>query len=308
MKYLLTLVGFFLINTTQAQNGKEIIDNICGCFQVEFRYAETFSHQSGYKFQDREFIDGGVELSLPIEVSDNKIVIQHLLVINDTVIIKHWREEWVYESPELWVYKGDRLWVKEKVAPADAKGKWTQTVWEVSDEPRYQGYSQFVNLDNKIIWQSTTDAPLPRREYTNREDYNVLKRTNRLVIGKDGYVHEQDNYKIQRTAGVDKILVEERGLNTYKRLPEADCSSALNYWNNNKPYWDVVRKVWKSYLENNNTIQLKFKVEEKLLHDYLYKLSYVFAKKKMSTEEVEGMIKDEINKFIIPAKNVAGVK
>ncbi|RYH09545.1 hypothetical protein EON65_40040, partial [archaeon] len=125
--------------------------------------------------------------------------------------MKHWREEWTYENPVYWRYKGDRLWVKEILKPEDVKGKWTQSVWEVSDEPRYQGLSQFVNLDNKIIWQSTTDAPLPRREYSVRSDYNILKRTNRINIVENGYVHEQDNIKIQRANGEDKILVEEKG-------------------------------------------------------------------------------------------------
>lgn len=308
MKYLLLLTGILFGSQTFAQNGREIVDKLCGCFKVEFQYAETFSHQPGYKFHEREFIDGGVELSLPIEVSDKKVVIQHLLVINDTVIVKHWREEWVYESTEIWKYKGDRLWVKESVSPADAKGKWTQTVWEVSDEPRYQGYSPFVNLDSKIIWQSTTDAPLPRREYSAREDYNVLKRTNRLVIGENGYVHEQDNLKIVRQNGTDKVLVEERGLNTYTRVPEKQCNPALKYWDANKSFWSIVRKVWNDYLVTHDKIQLKFKVDEKLLHEYIYKLSFAYAKKNMTATEMENLIKQEISKFLIPAENLAGSK
>ena len=77
-------------------------------------------------------------------------MIQHLLVITDSMIVKHWREEWTYENPVIWRYKGDRTWVKETVPAEQVKGKWTQTIWEVADEPRYQGFSQFVNLDGKI--------------------------------------------------------------------------------------------------------------------------------------------------------------
>ena len=34
---------------------------------------------------------------------------------------------------------------KRNITCEQVKGKWTQTVWEVADEPRYQGFSQFVN-------------------------------------------------------------------------------------------------------------------------------------------------------------------
>lgn len=307
---IITAVSVLLATQSFAQNHKELIRQLCGCFDVTFQYAETFAHQPTYKFHDREFISGGTELSLPIEESENKVVIQHLLVINDTVIIKHWREEWTYENPELWKYKGDRLWVKETVPAAEVKGKWTQTVWEVSDEPRYQGYSPFVSLDNKIIWQSTADAPLPRREYTAREDYNILRRTNRIVLNTEGYVHEQDNYKVQRNAeGAEQILVEERGLNTYKRLPEQQCNQALSFWKKNETYWTTVRQLWNEEINKRTSLKLHFKVDGKPLHEYLMKLSYAFAKKELSEDQLRSSIQKEIYKFIIePDKTLAGGK
>ncbi|MEK7227039.1 MAG: DUF6607 family protein, partial [Bacteroidota bacterium] len=177
---LVTVLALSLSVMAQKPEDKKAIDKLCGCFEVNFKYAETFSPDPNYKYHDREETGGTAELALPIEISDKKIVIQHLLVVGVNTVVKHWREEWSYENPVIWKYKGDRTWVKETVPVEQVKGKWTQTVWEVADEPRYQGFSQFVNLDGKIIWQNTTDAPLPRREYSVRNDYNILKRTNRL--------------------------------------------------------------------------------------------------------------------------------
>jgi hypothetical protein len=112
-KIFLAAVLFTAITATaQQQNGKKNVDALCGCFSVEFKYAETFAPDPNYKYHEREYISGGTELSLPIEVSDKKIVIQHLLVITDSMIVKHWREEWTYENPELWVYQGDKTWKK----------------------------------------------------------------------------------------------------------------------------------------------------------------------------------------------------
>ncbi len=300
MKKIYGLVALLIITTgIRAQvDGKKIVDKLCGCFEVAFKYAETFAPDVNYKFHEREEIGGTAELALPIEVSDKKIVIQHLLVVSPTTIVKHWREEWTYENPTIWKYKGDRVWVKETQPIEQVKGKWTQSVWEVADEPRYQGLSQFVNLDGKIIWQNTTDAPLPRREYSVRSDYNILKRTNRMNITDSGYLHEQDNQKIIRTNGIDKLLVEEKGLNSYKRINEKECAAAKAYWEKNSAYWQKVRKVWADYISTHNSISLKSKIDGKLLHEYLLGQAKDYLDKKITEADIDSKIKAEINRFI----------
>ncbi len=284
--------------TAQAPQDKKIIDKLCGCFEVDFKYAETFSPNPDYKYHEREETGGTAELALPIEVSDKKIVIQHLLVVGQSTVVKHWREEWTWENPVIWKYKGDRTWVKETVPAEVVKGKWTQTVWEVADEPRYQGFSQFVSLDGKIIWQNTTDAPLPRREYSVRNDYNILKRTNRLNITDSGYLHEQDNQKIIRSNGTDKLLVEEKGYNSYKRIPEKECAAAKEYWEKNAGYWGRVRTIWAEYISTHDSVTLKNKIEDKFLHEYLINLGKDYLAQKVSEAEIEQKIKAEISRFI----------
>ena len=300
MKKIIGMVALLTAATgiNAQQDGKKIIDKLCGCFEVSFKYAETFAPDPDYKFHNREEIGGTAELALPIEVSDKKIVIQHLLVVGQNTIVKHWREEWTYENPVIWKYKGDRTWIKETVPAEQVKGKWTQTVWEVADEPRYQGFSQFVNLDGKIVWQNTTDAPLPRREYSVRNDYNILKRTNRLNITDSGYLHEQDNQKIIRSNGSDKLLVEEKGQNIYKKLPEKECAAATAYWEKNAGYWGKVRKIWADYIATHNTISLKDKIDDKMLHEYLMALGKDYVAKKVSDADIDGKITAEINRFI----------
>lgn len=290
----------FLQLFAQQENGIENVNKLCGCFEVEFKYAETFSPDKNYKFHDREEINAGFELAIPIEAGNNKIVIQHLLVISDSVIVKHWREDWTFENPFIWKYKSDKLWIKEQLKPEEVKGKWTQTVWEVSDAPRYQSYSQFVNLDEKIIWQNTTDAPLPRREYSVRHDYNILRRTNRLNISESGYIHEQDNQKIIREGGADKLLAEEKGFNIYKRVAESKCAAAKLYWEKNKTYWAKVREVWEEYFSTRQSINLKTKVQDKPLHEYLNALLKEYTAGKISDAETEQKIAAEIEKFIEP--------
>jgi hypothetical protein len=285
--------------TAQAPADRKVIDKFCGCFDVEFKYAETFAPDIDYKFHERDETPPVAELSLAIEQTDKKVVIQHLLLVNDSIIVKHWREDWTYENPVIWKYTGDRTWVKETLKPEQVKGKWTQTIWEVSDEPRYQGFSQFVNMDNRIIWQSTADAPLPRREYSVRSDYNILKRTNRMNISDSGYLHEQDNVKIIRKDGKDIVLVEEKGLNSYKRIDNKVCSPALKYWEKNKGYWEKVRSAWEQQISNSTVIKLQQKVDGKFLHEYLLTLAKDYATKKVSEADIDKRIKAELSRFVI---------
>ena len=106
----ITMTGLF----AQPANGVKQIEKMCGCFSVNFKYAETFSPDANYKYHDREDMNA-VEMAMPIEKTDTRIVIQHLLVINDTIIVKHWREEWLYESPVMYKFMGDRVWVKQQL-------------------------------------------------------------------------------------------------------------------------------------------------------------------------------------------------
>jgi hypothetical protein len=307
MRYILTVAALALALGTGAQNleAKKNIEKLCGCFEVEFKYAETFAPDTAYKFHAREAISAGIELALPIEVSDKKISIQHLLVISDRVIVKHWREDWVYEPTTLWKYKGDAVWVKEAVSPESVKGKWVQTVWEVSDAPRYQGASDWVSTDNKLFWENTADAPLPRREYSVRNDYNILRRTNRIVLTPVGYTHIQDNQKIIRKEGADKLLAEEKGLNTYKHTAEKDCDPARLYWEKNKEYWSKVRAAWENYIATHNTIALKEKVDGKVLHEYLNGLANEYSAKKIKQTDLDDTLKAALEKYLDAGKTVA---
>lgn len=280
-------------------NNRQQIDKLCGCFEVDFKYAETFSPDPNYKFHDREEIGATAELALPLEVSDKKVVIQHLLVVSPTAIVKHWREEWVYEASEIWKYIGDRTWVKEPIPAEEVKGKWVQTVWEVADEPRYQGFSSFAEFNGQISWQNTTDAPLPRREYSVRSDYNILRRTNRITFTDTGYLHEQDNRKIIRKDGKDLLLAEEKGWNTYKKIEEKECQAAKDYWEKNKAYWSVVRTVWSEILKDRNKVSLREKVEGKMLHEYLIALGKDSIENGYKPEEVKGKIVKKIGDFLL---------
>ena len=50
-------------------------------------------------------------------------------------------------------------------------------------------------------------APLPRREYTKRNDYNITLRGNRQEITNFGWIHDVGNEKVIREEGTDDVVI-----------------------------------------------------------------------------------------------------
>jgi len=281
--------------SAQLKEGKKNIEKLCGCFDVDFKYAETFSPDNNYKFHERENLHG-TELVLPVETSDKKIVLQHLLVINDSTIIKHWREDWVFEQSSLLQYEGNKQWSKTSLNPQETANKWAQTVWETDDAPRYQGVSQWVNTDGKVFWQSTVNAPLPRREYTTRNDYNILKRGNRIVVTDADWVHEQDNQKVSHGA-TDKLIAEEKGVNIYHKIDAKYCEKAKEWWAANSSFWTIVRAEWDEYIKNHNNVALQSTIDNKSLSMHFTALAKEWTAKSITKEDLSVKLKKVIQQF-----------
>jgi len=281
----------------QTAQDQQAIQKLCGCFAVTFNYAETFTTDTTKTMASHLMDTNAVlEYEFPLEQSPEKVVIQHILIVPGGPMIKHWREEWAYEQTTLWKYDQNKEWVKTTLSPDEVKGKWTQSIWEVSDAPRYQGISEWVNTNNELFWLNTTDAPLPRREYTIRNDYNVLNRTNRIIVSDKGYMHEQDNKKIIRRAGQpDSILTYEKGYNNYVRMPDSKCEGAQAFWTKEKAeFWADVRAVWSEKMDKANRIKVKDEIDNQRLHEALGDLE----DKKLNGDKRKKAIERVMDKFI----------
>lgn len=278
-------------NVNAQSNKKELdrqaIKSMCGCFEVEFNYTETFATDTSYKFHHDHNTVAPAEWAFVVEESENKIVIQHLLVMNDSVIIKHWRQDWIYENTDFYLYDKDQTWNYVKKEKSEVTGQWTQKVYQVDDSPRYQGSSTWVHYDGKHYWENTTDAPLPRREYSTRDDYNVLNRTNRHEITDYGWLHIQDNKKVLRDENGDRVLVEERGYNKYKSVSKTKCQAGIDWWEKNKAYWQIVRENWDIVYNLNKTLHVDTKIGDEVLFMVLFELGDSAASKDPKTLKAE---------------------
>lgn len=248
MKHLLFLLStaLFVANAQAAgfdeNRDRAAIKSMTGCYDVTFKSKETFAYTRDYNYYPA-YGSGALEWIFVEEETDSKIVLQHLL-ITPAGIVKHWRQDWILEGEELLTFQGDNSWKKVALATNEVKEQWTQQVFQVDDSPRYECSAPWIHWGKNQYWECEAPTPLPRREFSVRSDYNILQRGNRHQVYGDKWIHDQDNIKIKRAAGVDEKLAMEKTINTYIKTADQKCDSAVEWWKDHAPYWKVVRTVW----------------------------------------------------------------
>ena len=277
LKFLLIIVSFSAYAQTKKDKDLASIKAMCGCFEVSFNFAETFSYSKDSTYQaSKNKYDKALEWVQLVDSNEDLVSMQHLLIVGDVLnpyVIKHWRQDWMYENTDSFPYAIDNTWPYKSNDASEVTGQWTQRVFQVDDSPRYEGSATWVHVDGRSFWSSTADAPLPRREITKRQDYNVTLRRNHHEILDWGWSHDQDNDKLIRKVNKkDIVLAQEKGYNTYKKVENERCIAAQVFWKDNKELWALVRKEWNTIFSIRQNIQIKNKVEGKRLYQYLFAL------------------------------------
>ena len=297
-KVLLNILILLIISTLEAQTKKKkdirSIKEMCGCFEIRFDFAETFIKTGDEDYKpSKNYSSGGLEWAQLVTDNKNEISIQHILIagsIDRPYIIKHWRQDWLYQNTDFYMYDYNNNWNYIKKDKNEVKGQWTQKVFQVDDSPRYEGSGSWVHVDGKSYWENTTSAPLPRREYSKRSDYNVTERGNRQEISLTGWVHDQNNKKIIRKKGdKDLILAYEKGYNNYVKVEDSKCESAVKWWVKNQNKWKNVRNKWEEVYGRNKNLSLKKLVNDSPLYMVL------FAEEINQKDQINSSIESYIN-------------
>ncbi len=130
MKNLATLVlaaicTIVVASLAHAQSKADVqaIKGMCGCYEVTFKFADTFGPDTTYK-PHHAHLSKGLELALVAEERPGFISIQHLLIVNDTGIVKRWRQDWTYEPKSVFSYDQNYTWRYRNLSAT--KGQWKQ--------------------------------------------------------------------------------------------------------------------------------------------------------------------------------------
>ena len=304
----------FFKKISQAKTKKEkdrlAILSQTGEFQVHFEFVETIN------FNKKNFLpyySWSTEYIFPIKNEEDFISLQHILVIrmqgsDKTHVIKHWRQDWNYQDPVIFEYQGHQTWNKKKLQDSQVKGQWSQAVFHVDDSPRYKSHGSWIHAPNFSRWISAeTNRPLPRREYSVRSDYHLLRGFNKVIVTPYAWYHEQDNLKaVVHVPGykINQYLAREIGFNRYERITDFDFSEGKKYWEKTKDYWKQVRLKWNELIKSKDTLKLKTKMYGKKSYESHFEFAQklIDNRKTFSHREMADHARTTINAFLENSK------
>lgn len=241
------------------QADRQLILGMAGNYKVTFDFRETTPWQADYVPIEPKTTSGH-EVIRVIEDTGRVIRLQHLLVAEHegkTIVVKHWRQDWTYEPATVLVYDGQGHWTLQDVPENLRKGRWSQTVWQTDDSPRYGGWGEWTNEGGVPRWRSNwTMRPLARRDAVRKPAYDRYRAINRHSPTPTGWIHWQDNIKLGMQGGKLAPIVQESGLNTYSRDPGFNIAAAETYWAKTSAYWADVRKAWDAAIARHNGLSV----------------------------------------------------
>ena len=261
---------------TPLERDRRAILAMAGTYRTSFDFLEVVGFTPAFE-PDRPYQSWGTEYVAVVRDEPRFISLQHVLVmfmqdgsgkVAGPFVTKHWRQDWRYEDRELLAYRGRLTWGRETLAPAAARGTWTQAVFQVDDSPRYEAAGRWEHFGNVSTWRSgTTWRPLPRREWSVRKDYDVLIGTNQVTITPTGWVYEEENAKtVLDAAGRPKadapVLAKEIGLSRYERIVGFDDAAGRRYVTRTEPFWAEVRAAWVDVARRRPTFAMRAPADE----------------------------------------------
>ncbi len=260
---LLTVPYAVLAESPPAQD-REAILAMAGEYEVIFNFEEVVALQPDYKLKDA-YQETATEMVVVVKNSPEQIILQHILTVGSgSRVVKHWKQVWTWEDTRLVEFLGREKWAVREVDPEEVKGTWTQLVTQTDDSPRYESYGAWEHDGGYSRWESgVTARPLPRREHTKRDDYQILQAVNRHSVTPYGWVHEQDNVKqvIDEDGNPTAYIAVEHGVNYYDKTDEADFTKAREYWEKTQEFWGTVSQFWEEVEANENGFAIAKEIE-----------------------------------------------
>ena len=171
----------------------------------------------------------------------------------------------------------------------------------MDDSPRYMASGRWEHFANYSSWTSEeTWRPLPRREFSVRDDYHVLIGTNRHTIYPTGWVQEESNLKVvlSETGEREAALARENGLARYERIENFDWQAGDDYWAKTGPFWSLVRKAWNRRFNEESTLEVAKTYEDTPLFMAMFQLADSSTADTFNPKQTERDIDTTLSRYI----------
>lgn len=184
----------------------ETIEQLSGCFQVTYRFAEDGEHDL---FSPEYGLEDPVTEWISFERrGENTFGQIHVAIREGGRPMPHFEEIWEY-------------------LPDD--GRWKHEIWGTPGTPNHERRYACEGTWEMNRWHCPAGrAEKPFRDSGapfgfDRDDYDYLDRTNTLLVTPEGWVHKQDNRKMTEDG---ELVSYELGWITYERVEDTMCGEA----------------------------------------------------------------------------------
>lgn len=298
------------------ERDRQAILAMAGPYRATFDFLEIAGYTPDF-VPDAPYQSWGTEYIYVVEDQQNFISLQHIMVMffqqEDQVVgpmvMKHWRQDWHYQPKSLLAYAGHSRWHSQPIPRRERQGKWVQSVYQVDDSPRYAAAGRWQHKPNLSTWLSErTWRPLPRREQTVRDDYQVLEGYNRHTILPTGWLHEEENYKLQldssgKPSGDMPYLSKELGVNRYDRIVDFDFSAGDEYWAETGPFWAIVREQWQALFDRHAQFGLHEEVDGTPLFAHFFNYAEQVQAGEKDLAEAEDFVNEVLQTYMAGEPN-----
>jgi len=292
---------------------------MAGPYRVSFDFLEVLRFDPALK-PDAPYQSWGTEYVFVAEDRDDFIALQHILVMrvqmedgstSKPIVMRHWRQEWRYQSDALLAFEGANTWTRRPVPAQQRESAWVQSVYQVDDSPRYAARGRWQHNDSHSTWISDeTWRPLPRREWSVRKDYHVLVGTNRHTITPDGWVQEENNLKLAldkngKARAEMPYLAREYGFARYQRIRDYDFSAGEIYFARTEPFWAEVRAAWRELAQHEARFTLKAPVDQGRLFEPFFEYAQNLADgKRLDRDDARALIERTLrDSYLVRARD-----
>ncbi|MGQ0834006.1 MAG: DUF6607 family protein, partial [Gammaproteobacteria bacterium] len=195
---------------------------------------------------------------------------------------------------------------KSRLAADVSKAAWSQTVYQVDESPRYSSVGRWEHDGTFSAWLSgETWRPLPRREWSVRDDYQVLIGTNRHTVTATGWLQEENNLKAvladtREMPSVQSYLGREYGVARYERIRDANFAAADRYYERTRPFWNDVRASWAALFARQERVTLKGPVDKLgLFHPLFDHAAAIERADEESAGEHQRVIREAFDRMVV---------
>jgi|SRR5690606_8350186 len=273
---------------------------MAGTYRVTFDFLEV-ANFSGDGTRPRPYQSWGTEKVYVDRNEPGYVSLVHILEmrvvgeegrISEPLVTKHWRQDWHFEPQYVIEHTDGRRWHRRALGDAERRGAWSQSVYQVDESPRYGSVGRWEHNASFSSWLgSETARPLPRREWSVREDYQVLFGTNRHTVLPRGWLHEENNLK--RTVGDAPLpfVGREYGVARYERIADADFSAADAYYAGTREFWDAVLDVWQEIWTRQDEVEVTANSDQSGAFAALFELAEEFADGRLTLDAAKPRIR-----------------